>query len=104
MPSAAVPSRPGSISSSASVSGLCGTLTYDRARRIRAIAAELPQEAIALETDAPDIPLANHRGEDNRPEYLPEILQILAELRNEPPEETARATTANAERLLGLKA
>ena len=83
--------------------GLCGTLTYDRARRIRATAAELPQEVIVLETDSPDIPLAGHRGEDNRPEFLPEILDILAELRNEPPEETARATTANAERLLGLK-
>ncbi len=83
--------------------GLCGTLTYDRARRIRAIAAELPQEAIVLETDAPDIPLAGHRGENNRPEFLPEILEILAELRHEPPAETARYTTANAERLLGLK-
>jgi TatD DNase family protein len=82
--------------------GLCGTLTYDRARRIRATAAGLPQEAIVLETDSPDIPLAAHRGEDNRPEYLPEILQILAELRNELPEETARATTANAERLLRI--
>ena len=82
--------------------GLCGTLTYDRARRVRAIAAELPQEAIVLETDSPDIPPAGHRGEDNRPEYLPEILQILAQLRNEPPEETARSTTANAERLLGI--
>jgi TatD DNase family protein len=82
--------------------GLCGTLTYDRARRIRAIAAELPQEVIVLETDAPDIPLANHRGENNCPEYLPEILQILAKLRNEPPEETARTTTANAERLLRI--
>ena len=83
--------------------GLCGTLTYDRARRIRAIAAELPQEAIVLETDAPDIPLAGHRGENNKPEFLPEILEILAELRHEPPAETARYTTANAERLLGLK-
>jgi TatD DNase family protein len=83
--------------------GLCGTLTYDRARRIRAIAVELPQEAIVLETDAPDIPLANHRGENNLPEFLPEILGTLAELRNEPSAETARYTTANAERLLGLK-
>ncbi len=81
---------------------ICGTITYDRARRIRKIAAELPPEALVVETDAPDIPLAGHRGEDNLPEYLPEVLAALATLRGEPPEETARATTANARRVLGL--
>jgi len=81
---------------------LCGTLTYDRARRIRAIAAALPQQAIVLETDSPDIPLAGRRGHNNLPEYLPEILEVLASLRNELPAETARYTTANARRLLGL--
>lgn len=84
------------------VIGLCGTLTYDRARRIRAIASELPQEAVVLETDSPDIPLVNHRGERNLPEYLPEILEILAELRNDPCGDVARYTTANARRVLGL--
>ena len=36
-----------------------------------------------METDAPDIPLAGHRGEDNLPEYLPEVLAALAALRGE---------------------
>ncbi len=80
----------------------CGTLTYDRARKIRSIAAELPRETIVIETDAPDIPLAGHRGKVNLPQYLPEILETLAGLRNEPPAETARYTTDNARRLLGL--
>jgi TatD DNase family protein len=81
---------------------LCGTLTYDRARKTRTIAAALPQQAIVLETDSPDIPLAGRRGSNNLPEYLPEILEVLARLRNEPIEEAARYTTANARRLLGL--
>lgn len=84
------------------VIGFCGTLTYDRARRIRAIAAELPQEAIVIETDSPDIPLARHRGERNLPEYLPEILEVLATLRTEEPEETALYTVVNAQRVLGI--
>lgn len=84
------------------VISICGTITYDRARRIRKIAAELPREALVVETDSPDIPLAGHRGEDNLPEYLPEVLTALADLRGEPPEDTARATTANARRILGL--
>jgi TatD DNase family protein len=81
---------------------ICGTITYDRARRIRGIAAQLPREALVLETDAPDIPPAGHRGEDNLPEYLPEILDALATLRGEPRELTAAYTTANARRVLGL--
>jgi TatD DNase family protein len=62
----------------------------------------LPREALVLETDAPDIPPAGHRGEDNLPEYLPEILDALATLRGEPRELTAAYTTANARRVLGL--
>jgi TatD DNase family protein len=84
------------------VISVCGTITYDRARRIRKIAADLPPEALVVETDAPDIPLAGHRGEDNLPEYLPEVLTALASLRGEQPEFTAQYTTANAKRVLGL--
>lgn len=81
---------------------VCGTLTYDRARRVRKVAAELPQETLVLETDAPDIPPAGHKGEANLPEYLPEVLDALATLRGEPRELTAGYTTANAKRVLGL--
>ncbi len=84
------------------VISICGTITYDRARRIRKIAAELPPEALVIETDAPDIPLAGHRGEDNLPEYLPGVLAALATLRGENAELTAGYTTANAKRVLGL--
>ncbi len=82
--------------------GICGTITYDRSRKIRKVAAQLPQESLVLETDAPDIPTANHNGEDNHPKYLPEILDALAALRREPREMTAGYTSANARRILGL--
>jgi TatD DNase family protein len=82
--------------------GICGTITYDRARRIRKVAAQLPQESLVLETDAPDIPPADHRGESNHPAYLPEILAALSAVRQEPKEITASYTSANASRILGL--
>lgn len=82
--------------------GICGTITYDRSKRIRKVASELPKESLVLETDAPDIPPANHRGESNHPEYLPEVLDALAALRGEPREATASYTSANANRILGL--
>ena len=83
--------------------GFGGTLTYNRAKRIRAMAQELPLEAIVLETDAPDIPLFGHQGQANLPEYLPEIMEALASLRPEPREKIARQTTDNARALFGLK-
>lgn len=36
--------------------GFGGAMTYDRAARLRRLAAALPAEAIVMETDAPDIP------------------------------------------------
>ena len=80
-----------------------GTLTYDRAKRIRAVASQIPLEAIVLETDAPDIPVSSHRGERNSPEYLPEVLDALTQLRTESREVIAAQTTENARGILGLK-
>jgi TatD DNase family protein len=80
-----------------------GNLTYDRATKIRGLAQTLPLDAIVLETDAPDIPPAAHHGERNLPEYLPQILDSLAELRDESKEELAVRTTENAIRVLNLE-
>jgi TatD DNase family protein len=82
--------------------GICGTITYDRARRIRKVASQLPQESLVLETDAPDIPPSAHWGESNHPAYLPEVLDALAILRGEPREVTANYTSTNAKRILSL--
>lgn len=84
------------------VIGICGTITYDRARKIRRVAAELPLESLVLETDAPDIPPASHWREWNSPEYLPEILEALATIRSENVFDIAGQTTINARRVLGL--
>jgi TatD DNase family protein len=82
--------------------GLGGPVTYDRANRLRTLVAAMPLEQLLLETDAPDQPGAGHRGERNEPAYLPEVLDVVAELRGMGHEELAAATTANAERLFAL--
>lgn len=76
--------------------GFGGTLTYERSTTIRGLARDLPLESIVLETDAPDMVVANHRGERNSPEYLPDCLAALAEVRGESMEHIARQTTHNA--------
>ncbi len=82
--------------------GFGGMLTYERSSKLRKLAHELPLEAIVLETDAPDMTVASHHGERNSPEYLPECLAALAEVRDDDPGELARQTTRNAEAVLGL--
>lgn len=82
--------------------GFGGMLTYERSNKLRRLAKELPLDEIVLETDAPDMTVAAHRGERNSPEYLPDCLQSLAEVRDEDPLLVAAATTRNAEQVLGL--
>lgn len=81
--------------------GLGGPVTYERANRLRKLAATMPLEHLLLETDAPDQPDAGIRGQRNEPSRLAAILAEMAKLRDEDPEAIARATTANARRLFG---
>ena len=87
--------------------GFGGAMTYDRALQLRCLAAELPLDALVLETDAPDIPphwlytSAAQRAEGlpqgrNAPAELPRIAEVLAQLRGQPLVALAQATTANA--------
>ncbi|HUW51413.1 MAG TPA: TatD family hydrolase [Sulfuricella sp.] len=81
--------------------GFGGAMTYDRATRLRELAATLPLESIVLETDAPDMPPAFIGKARNSPEYLPRIAAVLAELRGIGADEVAEITTANACVVLG---
>ena len=82
--------------------GFGGMLTFERSTRLRRLAAALPPAAVVLETDAPDLTVAAHRGERNSPEYLPDVLAALAEVRGEDPAQVAARTSATARAVLGL--
>src|SRR5690348_1015630 len=80
--------------------GIGAPVTHERAQRLRKVVASLPAESLLLETDAPDQPGACHKGERNEPAFLVEVLQCVAGLRGEDPDELARTTTANAHGLV----
>jgi len=82
--------------------GIGGPVTYDRANRLRTLAATLPIECLLLETDAPDQPDSDHRAQRNEPARLVRVLDTVAALRGMAPAELAAGTTANAERLFRL--
>lgn len=82
--------------------GIGGTVTYPRAQRLRRIVANMPGEFLLLESDAPDQPDADHRGQRNEPARVAGIAQCIATLRAEPVDVLAANTSANARRLFGL--
>ena len=82
--------------------GFGGAFTWPRANNLRRLAAELPLDAIVLETDSPDIPPVWIGRGRNAPGELPRIAQVLAELRGIDVESVAQATTRNARELFRL--
>jgi TatD DNase family protein len=84
--------------------GFGGAMTYTRATSLRKLAAELPLDAIVLETDGPDIPPEWIAKKRNEPAELPRIARVLAELRGIGVEEVAKRTTENAEKILKITA
>ncbi len=87
--------------------GFGGAVTYERALQLRRLAAELPLEALVLETDAPDIPphwlyvtaeqrAAGQSRRRNEPGELPRIGAVVADLRGISVDVLALATSRNA--------
>jgi len=81
--------------------GIGGTITYERAKKTRAAVTKIPLDFLLLETDAPDMPLAGKQGARNSPEYIPQVAQVLAELRGVSLSDVAAVTTNNSLRLFG---
>lgn len=82
--------------------GFGGAFTWPRANNLRRLAADLPLEAIVLETDSPDIPPVWIGRGRNAPGELPRIAQTLAELRGLDIDTVAQATMRNARELFCL--
>lgn len=76
--------------------GIGGPITYDRAQRLRRLVTAMPIEYLLLETDSPDQPNADYRGQRNEPARMLDVLKVVAVLRGQSEEDVARATTNNA--------
>lgn len=82
--------------------GIGGPITYERAMKFRALVAQLPEDSLLLETDAPDQPIHGFQGQRNEPARIIHVLRAIAEVRKETPETVATYTTENARRLFRL--
>ena len=82
--------------------GIGATVGFERAKKLRAVVAAMPEDALLLESDAPDQPGGAHRGELNEPAFVVEHLHTIAELRDTDVEEMAAALTRNTEQLFKI--
>jgi len=62
----------------------------------------IPLEKILLETDAPYVTPAPHRGKRNEPSYVVEVYKKMAELKDIPLEELTEKILENNERVFGI--
>ncbi|VAW53032.1 Putative deoxyribonuclease YjjV [hydrothermal vent metagenome] len=81
---------------------ISGSVTHENAKKMRAVANEIPLTSLLLETDAPDQPDSKNKNNRNEPAYLINTLDTIAELREETREEIAYQTTLNAKQLFSI--
>lgn len=80
-----------------------GIVTFKKTQGLKEVARKAAPDRFFLETDAPYLSPEPFRGKKNEPGYLKEILNFLADLRQESSEELALKTTENALRFFQLK-
>lgn len=76
-----------------------GILTFPKSEELRAIARDLPDERILVETDAPYLAPVPVRGKRNEPANVRHTAIVLAKVRGISLEDCAALTTANFLRL-----
>ena len=74
-----------------------GILTFKNAADLREIATFVPLDRLLIETDSPYLAPVPYRGKTNNPSYVPFVARQIAELRSEPVELIADATSRNFE-------
>ncbi|HEV2126145.1 MAG TPA: TatD family hydrolase [Chloroflexota bacterium] len=73
-----------------------GILTYRKVETLAHALASVPEDRLVVETDCPYLSPAGHRGERNEPAYVRIVAEALARVRQQPMEQIAEQTTANA--------
>ncbi len=81
-----------------------GVLTYPNAPEVRAAAAMAPLDRIMVETDAPFLTPAPHRGKrPNEPKFVVHVAATLADLHGQDPADMERILDNNARRIYAIE-
>ncbi len=79
-----------------------GIVTFKGASELREAAARCPLDRLTVETDSPFLAPVPHRGQSNRPAWVPLVGAAVAAAKDLEPSEVEEASSANAARLFGL--
>jgi len=85
--------------------GIGGVATYPKMEAVRDAIRQTPIDHLITETDAPFLTPQGARSagaKTNSPQYLPEVVGLIAELKGLEPEDCAAQLFLNAERCFGL--
>jgi TatD DNase family protein len=74
---------------------ISGIVTFKNAKELQEVAKTIPLDRLLIETDSPFLAPVPHRGKPCEPAYVADTARFLAELRDEPLETLAAATSAN---------
>ena len=74
---------------------ISGIVTFKNAKALQDVARTVPLDRLLIETDSPFLAPVPHRGRPCEPAFVVDTARFLAELRGEPLETLAEATTAN---------
>ncbi|MCK4359540.1 MAG: TatD family hydrolase [Candidatus Cloacimonetes bacterium] len=78
-----------------------GNITYKRGEYY-SIIKDIPQDRFFVETDAPFLTPKPFRGKRNRSEYVRYIIETIAEIKQQTPNEIAEITTQNSEKFFSI--
>lgn len=82
--------------------GVGGVVTFNNAKALKDVVADTPLERILLETDCPYLAPVPHRGRRNSSEYLPLVVQAIAEIKGVTEQAVEEETWNNASRMYQL--
>jgi TatD DNase family protein len=79
-----------------------GNVTFKRNDALRAVAAQVPDELLMVETDSPYLAPVPHRGKRNEPAYVRHVAECIAEVRGVSLATLAQLTTENTRRRFNI--